>query len=296
MHDIIKLSNYRKGDSMEQKIIPIVECYDTNKEYLYNKPYLFIKGFAEGRNYRHTLRALPLARYMHDGQFRKGLQEVDVINHVVGENGNVQDVPMRIKVHLPYVLHCLKVCSTLISLNVPMTHEELDVLYTCALLHDTLEDAKQFFPKNGEEYVTEYGFPPIVKDTIRLLSKHSGSSKYELNMYFNAIKKNKFALLIKLADRSHNVEDLYNMKDVPKYINETRTYFLLHNNSIVAYGKQHYPELSNALTVLKSKILSLTEATECMMMKQDALIKEKDDEIEKLKKQIEVLQLSLSKK
>lgn len=281
---------------MERKIVPMVESYNTNKEYLYNKPYLFIKGFAEGRDFKYTLKALPLARRMHDGQFRKGLQEVEVVNHIEGEDGEVKDVPVRVKVHLPYILHCLKVCSTLISLNIPMNDFELDILYACALLHDTLEDAEEYFPKNGEEYVTEYGFPPIVRDTIRLLSKRTGSDEYELNAYFNAIKKNKYALLIKMADRSHNVEDLYNMKNIKKYVDETRTYFLTHNNSIVAYGKQNYPELSNALTVLKSKILSLTEATEFMYEKQNAIIKEKDEEIESLKKKIEQLENSLNSK
>lgn len=279
---------------MERKIIPIVESYDVSKEYLYDKPYTFIKGFADGRGFKYTLKALPLARCMHDGQFRKGLQEIEVINHIIGENGEIEDVPIRIKVHLPYILHCLKVCSTLISLNIPMTDEELDILYACALLHDTLEDAESYFPKNGEEYITEYNFPPIVRDTIRLLSKHSGSDEYELNAYFNAIKKNKFALLIKMADRSHNVEDLYNMKNIPKYIDETRTYFLTHNNSIVAYGKQNYPELSNALTMLKSKILSLTEATEFMVAKQESIIKEKDEEILKLKEEIEKLKATIA--
>ena len=92
-----------------------------------------------------------------------------------------------------------------------------------------------------------------------------------------------------MADRSHNVEDLYNMKNIPKYIHETKTYFINHNDSIVAYGKQNYPELSNALTVLKSKILSLTEATEFMFNHQNEIIKQKDAEIEQLVKQLEEL-------
>lgn len=272
----------------ERKMKPIVESYNVDEEYLYCKTYVFIKGYASGRNFKYTLKALPLARKMHDGQHRKGEVGVEVINHINGE-----DVHEKIRVHLPYVLHCLKVCSTLISLNIPMSDEELDILYTCAILHDTLEDAEEYFPKNGEEYVTEYGFPPIVRDTIRLLSKHTGADEYELNEYFNAIKTNKFALLIKLADRSHNVEDLYNMKNIPKYIKETKTYFIgisgNKDSSIVAYGKQTYPELSNALTVLKSKIVSLTEATEVILEKQEILLAEKDEEIEKLKEEIEHL-------
>lgn len=212
---------------MERKLIPMVESYDTNVEYLYNKTYLFIKGFAEGLKLENTLKALPLARKMHDGQFRKGLQTVEIVNHIIDENGIVTNIPTTISVHLPYILHCLKVCSTLISLDIPWSTKDLDVLYTCAILHDTLEDCEEYFPKNGEEYVLEYGFPVEVKDTIRLLSKHTGSDEFELNQYFNSIKKNKYALLVKMADRSHNVEDLYNMKNIPKYIDETRKYFLI---------------------------------------------------------------------
>ena len=155
---------------MERKLQPIVECYNVEEEYLYNKTYLFIKGFSAGRNFKNTLKALPLARKMHNGQYRKGLIEV---------NGQM--------VKLPYILHCLKVCSTLISLNVPMNDEELDILYTCAILHDTLEDAEEYFPKGGIEYEQEYGFPSIVSETIKLLSKHAGADEYELNIYFNNI-------------------------------------------------------------------------------------------------------------
>jgi GTP pyrophosphokinase len=255
----------------EKKLLPIVEGYNVDEEYLYNKTYLFIAGFAAGRNFKYTPKALPLARKLHDGQHRKGMVEV---------NGQM--------VHLPYVLHVLKVCDTLISLNIPMSNEDLDILCTCALLHDTLEDAEEYFPQGGIEYERDYGFPAIVGETIKLLSKHAGADEYELNVYFNAIKVNKFALLVKLADRSHNVEDLYNMKNVPKYIKETRDYFIS-KNGICAYGRQNYPELSNAITVLKAKILSLTEATEAMLYRQNDLLAKKNARILELEEEIKKL-------
>ena len=145
----------------ERKIQPIVESYNLEEEYLYSKTYLFIKGYATGRNFKYTLKALPLARKMHDGQHRKGLVEV---------NGKM--------VQLPYLCHCLKVCSTLMSLDIHMTDEELDILYACAILHDTLEDAEEYFPKGGIEYEQNYGFPAIVGETIKLLSKHTGANEY----------------------------------------------------------------------------------------------------------------------
>lgn len=231
---------------MEKKIVPIIESYNVEEEYLYEKSYLYIKGRAQGRDWLNVLKALPLARKMHNGQYRKGMAIVD------GKS-----------VRLPYILHPLKVCSTLISLNLPMSDEELDILYACAILHDVLEDAEQYFPKGGIELVSDYGFPKEVYEIITLLSKHSGADEYELNAYFNAIKQNKYALLIKMADRSHNVEDLYNMtvEKLHKYCKETRRYIY----PLSSYAKQNYPELSDGVTSLKSKIVSLTECTETVI-------------------------------
>lgn len=292
---------------MKKEMKPLVESYNIDEEYLYNKTYLFIKGYAEGRNYRNTLKALPLARMMHDGQHRKGLQEVEVINHIVEmvvddsiENNDgtimkpvVKDVHETISVHLPYILHCLKVCSTLISLNIPLEDKELDILICVALLHDAIEDAEDgFFKNDGHELVSDYGFPEEVYKTIRLLSKRSGATEAELNAYFNEIKKDKIALLVKMADRSHNVEDLYNMVDVAgnknlarleKYVLETRRWIY----PLSSYAKANYPELSNGVTILKAKIVSLTEATETIVELYEEELKKKDAEIEALKKQLE---------
>ncbi len=251
---------------MDRKIVPIIESYNVDEEYLYIKPYLFIKGMAVEGNYVNTLKALPLARKFHDGQYRKGLVKVN-----------------EKMVSLPYVLHVLKVCSTLVNLKqqLPMTHDELDILYTCALLHDSIEDADKYFPKGGIELVTDYGFPEEVFEIVSMLSKYSGADEFELSNYFNKIKKNKIALLIKMSDRSHNVEDLYNMKieKLHKYVTETRQYIY----PLASYAKQNYPELSNGVTLLKSKIVSLTEYTETIVDLYEEKLREKDEEIKALK-------------
>lgn len=252
---------------------PIIESYNVDEEFLYNKTYLFIKGYAIGRNLNYTLKALPLARKVHDGQYRHGIVKVKTLE------GNV------IEQRLPYLLHVLKVASTLISLSLPLSNEELDILIVSALLHDTIEDAPEgFFKNDGYELVTEYGFPKEVYEIIKLLSKRSGATEEELNEYFNEIKKNKFALLVKMADRSHNVEDLYTMKieKLHKYVVETRRWIY----PLSSYCKANYPELSNGVTILKAKIVSLTEATETIVDMYEDVISAKDKEIEDLKKQI----------
>lgn len=255
---------------MQRELKPIIETYNVDDEFLYNKVYLFIKGYAVAKGLKYTLRALPLAREIHNGQYRKGTVNIKGIDY-----------------KLPYILHCLKVCSTLISLDLPLTDDELDLLLFGAIMHDTIEDHSNFFKNDGEELVTEYGFPKEYFELIKLLSKHSGSTEYELSEYFNNIKKNKIALLIKMADRSHNVEDLYNMKleKLHKYVTETRTWIY----PLASYAKANFPELSNGVTILKAKIVSLTELTETLVDMYQEKLDEKDKEIEILKSEIESL-------
>lgn len=252
---------------MSQKI---VESFNINEAFLYDKPYLFIKGYATGLGLNQTLKALPLVRKFHNGQYRKGEIEID-----------------DKKYRLPYVLHVLKVCSTLISLHLPLSNIELDNLLAASLLHDSLEDAPQYFPNGGKDLVKKYGFSNEVYEAVFLVSKKPGYTEEQLDEYFDTLKKNKYAILIKLADRSHNVEDLYNMKieKLHKYINETRTWIY----PLATYGKANYPECSNGFTILKAKIVSLTECTETIFKMYETAIKEKDDEILKLKNKINEL-------
>lgn len=253
----------------------IIESFNVDEAFMYDRTYLFIKGYATALELNQTLKALPLARRFHNGQYRKG-------NVII--NGESRK--------LPYVLHVLKVCSTLISLHLPLTGTELDTLLASALLHDSLEDAERYFPKGGRELVTEYNFSTELYEIVKLLTKHSNSTEDELDVYFNNIKKNKLALMIKLADRSHNVEDLYVMKQekLHKYVQETRNWIY----PLATYGKANYPELSNGLTILKAKIVSLTECTETIIDLYEDTIKTKDAEIADLTAKLE--QLSTTKK
>ena len=224
-----------------QKQIDIKE-----EDLVFIKTFYYIKGFATARNYLNTLRALPLVRRIHEGQYRKGMIYV---------NGQERKIP--------YITHVLRVCASLMALDLPLTDEEHDTLYAAALLHDVLEDRPELFPDNGEELVTKYNITRETLEIIRMVSKRSGATEPELEVYFDTIRRNKLALLLKVGDRSDNVETLVVMKDqkLQKYIDETRK----HIYPMLSYGKETYPELSNALTILKSKIVALTEATEALM-------------------------------
>ena len=71
----------------KRNIIPLVETYNEVDTEKYIKSYMFIKGFAVAKNLKQTLIALAVARHFHNGQYRKD--------------------------GMPYIVHPLKVCSTL---------------------------------------------------------------------------------------------------------------------------------------------------------------------------------------
>lgn len=218
----------------DRKILEINHEFNEKDTQQYIKSYMFIKGFAIGKNLEQTLIALAVARHFHDGQYRK--------------DGT------------PYILHPLKVCSTLISYGI-----NDDIILASALCHDVLEDCQDKLPLGGKELVSEYGLSTEVIETVMLLSKESGLNDYELSVYFDKIKKNPKALLVKLADRLHNSSTLYEftIDKMHKYIRETSMFLI----PMASYGKRFYPQYTNALSILKTNIYSLNHSMEIMLNK-----------------------------
>lgn len=212
--------------------------YDEGESPRYMKSYMFIKGFAVGREFKQTMIALSLARQLHDGQYRK--------------DGT------------PYISHPLKVCSTLISYGV-----ENDVTLAAALLHDVLEDCKDKLPLSGRELVTEYHLNQEILDLIKLLTKESGMNDRELNVYFKKIEEHPQAALIKLSDRLHNSSTLYTFTfpKMRKYIRETSMFLI----PMASYCKKYYPEYANAFGILKSNIESMNHSMDVMLSKIEAM-------------------------
>lgn len=214
------------------------EVFDENEAAQYMKSFMFIKGFAVGRNLKQTMVALSLARQLHDGQYRK--------------DGT------------PYIFHPLKVCTTLISYGI-----EDDITLSAALLHDVLEDCGDKLPLHGKELITEYHFAPEILEIIRLLTKESGLNDKELGIYFKKIEENPQAALIKLSDRLHNSSTLYTFtfSKMRKYIRETSMFLI----PMASYCKKFYPEYANAFGILKSNIDSMNRSMDVMLSKIEAM-------------------------
>lgn len=243
---------------------PEVLSYDESEFWMIQSPYEYIEYYALENRLMNTAIALPLARGLHDGAHRKSS---------VTRGG--------ITYKLPYVIHCLMVCRMLVDLKLPLSKDEEDIVLASALCHDMIEDIS--FPDHGRELMTVYHLDPRVYDTVKLVSKRKDFTEEEEQAFFRAIMDNKFALLVKLSDRSHNVEDLYNMSvwKVHEYIGETRKFFV----PMCLYGLRNYRNLVKPLEILYDKIDSLTHASEIMVDRCEARERELRTQLQVLREE-----------
>lgn len=259
-----RMEFYKSVQEKLSRFDPEVLRYDESEFWMIRSPYEYIEHYAMERRMLNTCIALPLARGLHDGVHRKSSIERRGVSY-----------------RLPYVIHCLLVCRMLVDLHIPITREEKDVLLASALCHDMIEDIP--FANHGEELTTVYGLDPQVHEIVKLVSKRRDFTEEEELQHFREIAKNKLAMLVKLSDRSHNVEDLYNMKfwKVHEYVNETNRYF----DEMCRYGLRHYPELTKTIEIMFDKIFSLTRVSETMVQRCEARERELEDQLKALQEE-----------
>lgn len=233
-----------KVDAYLKTFDPKTLSFNKDEYWMIFSVYEFLEYYSFENRLWNTCIALPLARGLHDGTYRRSS---------ITKNGSTY--------RLPYVIHCLYVCRMLADLNIPITPDEKDILLAAALCHDMIEDLP--FPKHGLEIVEDFHLDPRVYETVRLVSKRKDFTEEQEAAHFREIMENKIALLVKLSDRSHNVEDLYNMsvRKIHEYVEETKRYIL----PMCEYGFSHYPELATTIAILKDKITCLTETAEIMV-------------------------------
>ena len=239
------LSDFRKKVSAALAAIdPAVLSYDKDEFWMIRAPYDFLEYYADKHRFFNTALALPLARGLHNGTYRKT---------PVMRNG----LPHK----PPYVVHCLTVTKLLSDLHLPLSEEEQDILLAASLLHDTIEDCE--FAAGGRELVDDFHLAEGVYETVKRVSKRKDFTLEEEQAYFHGIESNRLSLLIKLSDRGHNVTDLYNMSEhkIEEYISETRKYCL----PMCEYARTHFPELDIVTEILQDQMICLTKTAEILI-------------------------------
>ena len=197
----------------------------------YEETYLFLKGYAIAKEMLNTLVALSVATQLHEKQKRKG--------------------------GAPYIVHPLEVASYLVNLGI-----DDDYTIAASILHDVVEDCNIKEPY--KELGKKYDLNKKVIDIVLILTKDKDYKKKDPNLeeYYNRIKGSKEALIIKLSDRANNLStiDAFTKEKMISYVNETKDHIF----PLGKYGKAYYPELSNAITIMKYQMISICEAIESL--------------------------------
>lgn len=253
------LKDFRKRVKEQlSKIDQKALSYNEDEFWLVRVPYEFLEYYAESNCLYNTMIALPLARGLHNGTYRK----LPIVR-----NGEAHKVP--------YLIHCLSVAKMLSDMWFPFSDEEKDILIASALCHDMIEDIP--FENGGKELYEVYGLDKRVYEVVKLVSKKKNPTEEEEEEYFSGIKSDKLALLVKLSDRGHNVSDLYNMKEwkIEEYIGETRKRYL----PMCEYAREVYPELTDVIEIMQDQIVVQTKTVQMLMEKHKDAVAKLDDEL-----------------
>jgi len=190
--------------------------FNEERMYTYIKTYATVKGMSQ------TIKVLPYARELHNGQVRKGKDKV------------------------PYIYHPLLIACHALALGL-----DDDNLISTALLHDVCEDCgvlAEELPVNEE-----------TQNAVMLLTKKKVNSeeKEEVqNAYFKSISENPIATMIKLLDRCNNVSGMatgFSTEKLVEYINETEKWFY----PLMQKAKTEYPMYSNQVFLIKYHMTSV---------------------------------------
>lgn len=200
-----------------------------------NKELLRIKVTAQARGFNNTYRAVYVAEELHKGQYRKS-----------GED---------------YVSHPARVTSLLLARKIYN-----DEILATALLHDVIEECDI----SEEELIHKYGIDEKIVKNVRILSYDKRESKDE---YYKRIRENPACLLVKIADRCHNVStmaDAFSMEKMKEYVEETERYVL----PLCEYGKKFLFDYSDEIFTLKCHIESVLTAIKSFIRYYDKSLEE----------------------
>ena len=192
--------------------------------------YEYLERYAIEHHLSETQSALPFARDCHEGQLRKGPE------------GRRQ----------AYINHPLQMACHAIAMGLTD-----DNLLAAILLHDVCEDCgvePSKLPVNTE-----------VQNAVELVTRMDGESKAQ---YYDQIRENKIASMVKLIDRCHNVSQMslaFSREKLWKYIEETESYVLPLLNQ--ARGK--WPQYENQYFLLEYQINSILQTTKALLERED---------------------------
>lgn len=221
---------------LDESACNIVSWQLSDKMFSEEHMYAKLKAFAQAEGLHETYKALPYMRECHAGQTRDAVR------------GSKQEVA--------YILHPLTMACQAHAMGL-----RDDVIIATALLHDVCEDCgvtPDELPFSGE-----------VRAAVGLLTKRKerfqelGRSA-ALAEYYDALRGNGVAMLVKCLDRCNNLSTMaasFSTKRMSRYIAETEEDIL----PLLEEIKGQYIEWNDAAFLLKYQMLSLLETQKALL-------------------------------
>lgn len=192
--------------------------------------YLHIEQVAKKEQFVDTLAALPYAKAKHEGQKRKGEENIPYFYH-----------PLLVTVH---------------ASTIGLATDEM--LATC-LLHDVCEDCG-VLPE-------ELPVSEKVQHLVALLTRPTDETlswKEKLERYYGGIRTEKTACLVKLLDRCHNLSSMaavFNKQKMDGYLAETIQYIL----PLIETVLEMDPTMDKPCFALRYHMLSVMNTVDCLI-------------------------------
>ena len=160
--------------------------------------YRYIETYARNTEAKNTIAALPFAKKMHAGQWRKGPEKI------------------------PYIVHPLSIACHALALGFCQ-----DELIATILLHDVCEDCRD---ESGNPIPSEVlPVDDIVKEAVLLLTKPADEYEGWEETYYRGIAGNRLAIITKVLDRCNNLSTMsasFSGEKMKKYVLASKEYVL----------------------------------------------------------------------
>ncbi len=201
--------------------------------------YSTLENFLKEHALDQSLQLLPYVKKMHGEQVRSGKDQIPFYSH-----------PIHVALH---------------AAALGFTD---DTVISAALLHDICEDCEILPEELPASPDTRTAVSVLTKESIKKPSPDASEAEWlqyyhreevRNDAYYNGLRRNKTASIVKLLDRCNNVSGMssaWNHEKLAEYIHETERWIY----PLLDYLKETCPEYSSQLFLIAYHMRSVVEA------------------------------------
>lgn len=200
----------------------------------YRRRLIYLRGYAAGKGWTQTVKALHLIIDMHDGQMRND--------------------------GLPFASHPVMVASLAVAYGIGG-----DPFVAACLLHDVIEDTIiSVDDLKREKFST---------NTLVLVALMTKVDEADDEVYFGNLAKNPWGMLLKILDRMHNMSTMigvFKHARARRFIDETNQYLMPFFRELKKYPEVISPDTLYALKYALEGLVDAASAFYPEMQTEDA--------------------------